>query len=84
VSVTTTRLPHFGRLGNRFFAHGYSGEGVILSTMAGKLLAEALTGTAGRFDLFAKMAPPPFPGGTRFRYPLHVLAMLWFALRDRM
>ena len=84
VSVTTSRLPHFGRLGNRFFAHGYSGEGVILSTMAGKLLAEALMGTAGRFDLFAKLAPPPFPGGTGFRYPLHVLAMLWFALRDRM
>jgi gamma-glutamylputrescine oxidase len=83
VSVTPTRLPHFGRMGNRYFAHGYSGEGVILSSLAGKLLAEALAGQAGRFDLFAKIAPPPFPGGTRFRYPLYVLAMLWFALRDR-
>lgn len=83
VSVTPTRLPHFGRMGNRYFAHGYSGEGVILSTLAGKLLAEALVGQTGRFDLFTKIAPPPFPGGTRFRYPLYVLAMLWFALRDR-
>ncbi|HVI51486.1 MAG TPA: FAD-binding oxidoreductase [Candidatus Sulfotelmatobacter sp.] len=83
VSVTKTRLPHFGRMGNRFFAHGYSGEGVIMSTLAGKLLAEAMTGTVERFDLFQKIAPPPFPGGTRFRYPLYILAMLWFALRDR-
>lgn len=84
VSVTPTRLPHFGRRGNRFFAHGYSGEGVILTTLAGKLIAEALVGTAERFDLFAKIEPPAFPGGVRFRYPLYVMAMLWFALRDRL
>ncbi len=84
VSVTTTRLPHFGRRGNLFFAHGYSGEGVILSTLAGKLLAEAVGGTLGGFDLFSRIAPPKFPGGTRLRAPLYVLGMLWFALKDRL
>jgi len=84
VSITTTRLPHIGRQGDLFFAHGYSGQGAILTTLAGQLIAEAVAGTAERFDIMAKVAPPAFPGGTRLRQPLHVLAMLWYALRDRL
>ena len=66
------------------FAHGYSGLGVILSTLAGKLLAEALRGQSDRFEMFASLEPPPFPGGVALRGPLHVLGMLWYALRDRL
>ncbi len=84
VSVTRTRLPHVGRQGEVLFAHGYSGLGVILSTLAGKLLVEALQGQTRRFDLFASLEPPPFPGGVALRGPLHVLGMLWYALRDRL
>jgi len=84
VSVTSTRLPHVGRQGEVFYAHGYSGMGVILSTLAGKLLVEAMAGEAERFDLFAGVEPPAFPGGVSLRGPLHVLGMLWYALRDRL
>ncbi|MGI9169181.1 MAG: NAD(P)/FAD-dependent oxidoreductase [Caulobacteraceae bacterium] len=84
VSITQTRLPHIGRQGEVYFAHGYSGMGVILSTLAGKLVVEAMAGETDRFDLFAGVAPPPFPGGVALRGPLHVLGMLWYALRDRL
>lgn len=84
VSITRTRLPHVGRSGAVLFAQGYSGMGAILSTLAGKLLVEAIMGETGRYDLFAGVAPPPFPGGTALRGPLHVLGMLWYALRDRL
>ncbi len=84
VSITATRLPHVGRQGEVLFAHGYSGMGVILSTLAGKLLAEAIAGETRRFDLFAALEPPAFPGGTSLRGPLHVLGMLWYALQDRL
>jgi gamma-glutamylputrescine oxidase len=83
VSVTASRLPHVGRDGEVLFAHGYSGMGAILSTLAGKLLAEELAGRSERFDLFAGVEPPAFPGGTALRGPLYVLGMLWYALRDR-
>jgi gamma-glutamylputrescine oxidase len=83
VSITRTRLPHIGRRGGVLFAHGYSGLGAILSTLAGQLLAEAAQGRGERFDRFAEIAPPAFPGGTAFRGPLHTLGMLWYALRDR-
>jgi gamma-glutamylputrescine oxidase len=84
VSVTQSRLPHVGRQGEVWFAHGYSGMGVILSTLAGKLLADAMAGETAGFDLFAGVEPPAFPGGVALRGPLHVLGMLWYALRDRL
>ena len=84
VSITMTRLPHIGRLGDLFFAHGYSGQGVLLPALVGKVLSEAMAGTAERFDVLAGLAPPEFPGGAALRSPLHVLGMLWYALRDRL
>ncbi len=84
VSITMSRLPHFVRDGNLLIAHGYSGMGAVLSTLAGKLLDEAARGDPARFDLFAALEPPAFPGGAALRSPLHVLGMLWYALRDRL
>ncbi len=83
VSVTTNRLPHVGREGEVLFAQGYSGMGAILSTLAGKLLCEEILGQGDRFCVFRDLEPPPFPGGGALRGPLHVLGMLWYALRDR-
>lgn len=82
VAITMDRLPHFGRLGpSTFFAQGYSGHGVALTGLAGKLMAEAIAGTAERFDVFARLPHAGFPGGPA-RMPLLVLAMLWYRLRD--
>ena len=84
LAITTTRMPAFQRLGPGIYsAAGYSGHGVAMATLAGKLRAEAVAGSAERFDLFAGLPPPPFPGGAALRWPLLVLAMSWYALRDR-
>jgi gamma-glutamylputrescine oxidase len=84
VGVTMNRLPHFGRKGNVFFAHGFSGHGALVTTLAGELLAEAVTGTMERFDVFAQLPHRPFPGGKMFARPLATLGLLWYALRDRL
>lgn len=84
VSITMSRLPHVGRFGDVFFAHGYSGQGVLMPALTGKVLAEAMAGTAERFDVLKTIAPPEFPGGAMLRPPLYVLGMLWYALRDRL
>ena len=55
----------------------------MLSTLGGALLAAAALGDGSRFTPFAAVAPPGFPGGALLRGPLHVLGMLWYALRDR-
>jgi len=67
-----------------YAAGGYSGHGLAIATLAGKLVAEAVQGTAERFDVFASLPQPRFPGGARLRWPLLVLAMTWYALRDRL
>jgi gamma-glutamylputrescine oxidase len=85
LSVTVNRLPHVGRLQpNLFFAQGYSGHGISTASFAGKLIAEAIAGTAERFDVFAKLPTRTFPGGTLLRYPGMVLGMLYYAMKDRL
>ena len=85
VAVTVNRLPHVGRLKpNLYFAQGYSGHGVSTANFAGKVIAEAISGTADRFDVFADLPIHTFPGGTWFRYPGMVLGMLYYSLKDRL
>jgi gamma-glutamylputrescine oxidase len=84
LSVTVNRLPHVGRLPpNVFFAQGYSGHGISTAIFAGKVIAEAVAGTADRFDVFAELPTRSFPGGTWLRYPGMVLAMLYYSIKDR-
>lgn len=85
LAVTRSRMPSFGRLKkNIYFAQGYSGQGLAMATLAGELIAEALAGSAERFDVMAKLKQPNFPGGTLLRWPLLALAMSYFAFRDRL
>ncbi|MGR3321477.1 MAG: NAD(P)/FAD-dependent oxidoreductase [Pseudooceanicola sp.] len=85
LAITMKRLPQFARLApNILSASGYSGHGVGTATHAGLLLAQAIRGEAEGFDIMARLPTPAFPGGPALRSPLLVLAMSWFALRDRL
>jgi len=85
LAVTMDRLPHFGRLGSTgFFVQGFSGSGVVLTQLAGRLMAEAVAGSAERFDVFAGLKHRSFPGGRYLRKPLLVAGMLYYALKDRL
>jgi gamma-glutamylputrescine oxidase len=85
LSVTVKRFPQVGRLEpNVFFAHGFSGHGVSIATISGKILAEAIAGTAERFDVMSSVKALPFPGGTLLRYPGMVLGMLYYSLKDKL
>jgi gamma-glutamylputrescine oxidase len=83
VDITMSRAPDFGRLApNVYYLQGFSGHGIALTGMAGRLVAEAIAGQAERFDLFTRLRHHDFPGGPAFRTPALVLAMLWFRLKD--
>jgi gamma-glutamylputrescine oxidase len=85
LSVTVNRLPHLGRLApNLYFGQGFSGHGVSTAIFAGKIIAEAIAGTAERFDVFASLPIHAFPGGTLLRYPGMVLGMLFFSMKDKL
>ena len=55
-----------------------------MATLAGKILAEAAAAQTARFDLMASLPQPRFPGGVALRWPLLVLAMTWYSMRDRL
>ena len=84
LSVTMNRMPHVGRLKpNLYYAQGYSGHGISIANFAGKVIAEAIAGTADKFDVMAGLPTHTFPGGTHLRYPGMVLAMLYYTIKDR-
>jgi gamma-glutamylputrescine oxidase len=83
VDITMNRCPDFGRIGsNVYYLQGFSGHGLALAGMAGKLAAEAIAGQAERFDLLARIKHRPFPGGAALRMPALVLGTLYHRIRD--
>jgi glycine/D-amino acid oxidase-like deaminating enzyme len=86
IGIGANRLPQIGRLKdqpNVYFAQAYSGHGVNATHLAGKLLAEAISGQqSGRFDLFARVPHITFPGGKYLRSPLLALGMLWHRMKE--
>ena len=85
LAITLNRMPCFARPAPGVFsASGYSGHGVAMATLAGKLMADAVMGAAGGFDLMASLPQRRFPGGVALRAPLLALAMTWYAMRDRL
>ncbi|MFN0184236.1 MAG: NAD(P)/FAD-dependent oxidoreductase [Aquabacterium sp.] len=88
VDITMSRAPDFGRLpasghaANVYYLQGFSGHGVALTGLAGRLVAQAMRGDAERFDLFARLRHRAFPGGRLLRMPSLVLGMAWYRLKD--
>ena len=85
LAITMRRMPYLVRLApNMLSASGYSGHGVGNATHAGKLMADVIAGQSQGFDTMARVPALPFPGGPGLRAPLLVLAMTWYATRDRL
>lgn len=85
VDISMNRAPDFGRLAdapNVYYLQGFSGHGLALTGLAGRVVAEAMAGDASRFDVFARLKHRPFPGGPAMRMPALVLGMAWYRLRD--
>ncbi|MBE71838.1 MAG: FAD-dependent oxidoreductase [Thalassospira sp.] len=85
LAITMNRMPFFEKIeDNVFTASGYSGHGVAMATLAGQIMADAVSGTMERFDVMANIKTPVFPGGKMLRFPMLVAAMLWYSIRDKL
>lgn len=83
LDITVNRAPDFGRIApDVYYVQGFSGHGMVLAGLAGRLIAEAIRGHAERFDVYSRIPHTPFPGGTLFARPALVAAMAWYRLRD--
>ena len=83
IAISIRRIPQFGRIeGNTWYAQGYSGHGVAPTHIAGRILAEAISGDMGRFDVFARIRHWKLPGGKWFANPALALGMLYYRLKE--
>lgn len=85
LGITMSRLPRFYRdASGHYSMSGFSGHGIAMGTMAGKLAADAIAGDAEKFDVFGNLPAQNFPGTKNMRTPLLALAMIYYSLRDRL
>ena len=83
VDISMNRAPDFGRLGdNLYYLQGFSGHGVALTGLGGRVVAQAIAGQAERFDVFAKLKHRNFPGGAWLRMPSLVLGTAYHRFMD--
>jgi len=64
IDMKLNATPHFGRVKpNVYFAQGFSGHGVALTGLAGRIIAEAIEGNDERLAIFEGLKVPSIPGG---------------------
>lgn len=85
LAITRSRLPYFYRNGRMLSVSGYSGHGVAMAVLAGRLMADAIrTREATEFTALSRIPAKRFPGNNNTRAPLLAAAMSWYALLDRL
>jgi gamma-glutamylputrescine oxidase len=83
IDVTASRAPDFGRVDeNLFYLRGFSGHGLNVGAIAGRITAEAIHGMPRRFDLFARLKHRAFPPGTWLRRTALSAGTWYYRARD--
>ena len=81
--IVLNRIPMIGRLSpDVYYLQGYSGHGIATSHIAAEVIAEAITGTEERFDLFRDLRHIRLPLGQRAGNALLALGMWYYRLRE--
>jgi gamma-glutamylputrescine oxidase len=75
VGITLNRVPDIGQASRRiYYAHGFSGHGVALTGIAGRVIANSIhSDEKGVLETFEKIKHRNFPGGRLFKMPLLVI-----------
>ncbi len=85
IGIVLNRVLAVGRTSkNVYYCQGYSGHGVNGSHLMGEIMADAVTGTMEKFDLFADLKPIGIPGSQWLGNQLIALGMLYYRLKDRL
>ena len=84
LAITVNRLPSFGTLINDkvIYAHGYSGHGLAISVLAGKLIYEKISNKSNRFNFISDIKHFSIPGGDYLRRPIYTSAIAYYKIKD--
>ena len=85
IGVPLKRVPLLGRVSpDIYYCQGYSGHGVNVAHLAGRIMADAIAGTVEQFDMFANVKPTVVPGAHIFSKPMVALGVLYYQIKDRL
>ncbi|WP_028218202.1 NAD(P)/FAD-dependent oxidoreductase [Paraburkholderia oxyphila] len=83
VDVTRNRAPDFGAVDpNYYYVQGFSGHGVALTGIAGRVVAQAIAGERASFELFSRVRHARFPGGPAWRRPALEIGMMYHRVME--
>ncbi|WP_321889942.1 NAD(P)/FAD-dependent oxidoreductase [Paraburkholderia bannensis] len=83
VDVTRNRAPDFGAVDpNYFYVQGFSGHGVALTGIAGRVVSQAIAGERAAYDLFSQLRHARFPGGAAWRRPALEIGMMYHRVME--
>jgi len=83
IGIVLNRIPALGRINkNVYYSQGYSGHGVNATHTMGEVVADAVTGTMEKFDLFADTRHFRIPGSQWMGNQIIALGMLYYKMKD--
>jgi glycine/D-amino acid oxidase-like deaminating enzyme len=83
IGIVLNRVPAVGRINtNVYYCHGYSGHGVSATHAMGEVMADAVSGTMEKYDLFADIQHFRIPGSQWMGNQLIALGMLYYKMKD--
>lgn len=84
IDMTLNSTPHFGRVKpNIYFAQGFSGHGVALTGLAGRIIAEAIEGDDERLAIFESLKVPSVYGGKWIKKMAIKIGILYYRFLDK-
>ncbi len=83
--IVMNRIPLVGKFENNvYYAQGYSGHGIATSHIVAEVIAEALTGTLEKFDVFAGFSHRRVPGAQIFGSGMLALGMWYYQFKEKL
>jgi glycine/D-amino acid oxidase-like deaminating enzyme len=83
IGIVLNRVPAVGRINdNVYYCQGYSGHGVNATHVMSEIVADAVTGTMEKFDLFADVKHFRLPGSQWMGNQIIALGMLYYKMKD--
>ena len=85
IDATMSRAPNLGTVSeNVYHLQCFSGSGLVSTAVAGRAVADAVTGKRENFQMFSRLPHRNFPGGRLLRGPIVSIAKTWVRTRDKL
>lgn len=84
MGIVINRIPQLGKVSdNVYYAQGYSGHGVALTHIVAEIMAQAISGSMQKFDIFAAVKHTRLPFGDWASSQMMGLGMWYYLLMER-